>query len=202
MSLKEFNMKKTILYLILASVFIILLRIIAFSESNPRLVGFLPGTDYKYFMPLQKIDLQGRTYKIEIIDARANINKVDCFGEIDRDTELEGDPGLNYFRNYLTTMIENCNGRVSPESNNEIIVKLEGLSFMTYGIIFIGVHGLVQFEVISPGLTKRYCADMADDDNDSPLNQCAVITRKTSSRLIVSGSIRRALESLMIDLQK
>lgn len=194
-------MKKIILYLTLTSVFIVLLRLIAFSESDPRLVGFLPGTDYKYFMPLQKIDLKGRTYKVEIIDARANINKVDCFGVIDRDTELEGDPGLNYFRNYLTTMIENCNGKVSPESTDEIVVKLEGLSFMTYGIIFISVHGLVQFEVLSPGLTKRYSSDMADNDDDSPLSQCAVITRKTGSRLILSGSTRRALESFMIDLQ-
>jgi predicted DNA-binding antitoxin AbrB/MazE fold protein len=196
-------MKKIYLSLLMVLICFFSLSKLAFSDTNPIYYGWLPGTDYKYFKPLQKIDLKGKEFNVEIIDARGTIKKVECFEyEIDRDTELEGELGLNYFSNYLKTMIEHCNGKVNPESKNKITVKVEGISFMIYGFIFARVHGLVQFEVSSLGITKKYCSDMTDADNDSPASQFAMVTRKTGSRLIVSGSMRRALESLMLDLQK
>lgn len=196
-------MKKTILSFALAFSCLLSLPVLASAGSNIFYYGTLPGTDYKYFKPLQKLDLKGKQFNIEIIDAREKIEKVECFEDvIDKKTELEGDLGLNYFRNCLTTMIENCNGKISAESANKMTIKLEGLSFMMYGFVFSRVHGLVQFEVSSNGLTKRYCADMTDADADSPLDQFSFVTRKTASRIIVSGSVRRALESLLVDLQK
>lgn len=197
-------MKKNILSFAMAFCLLLSIPMLAQAGSNVFYYGFLPGTDYKYFNPLQKIDLKGKEFNIEIIDARGKIKKVECFkdDEIDRDTELEGDLGLNYFRNYLITMIENNNGKINAKSENKIVVKLEGLSYLMYGFVFIRAHGLVQFEVSAPGLEKKYCSDMTDADDDSPLSQFSAVTRKTASRIMVSGSTRRALEFFLVDLQK
>lgn len=163
-------MKKIYLSLLMTLICFLAFSSFALSETNPIYYGFLPGTDYKYFKPLQKIDLKGKEFNVEIEDARGSIKKLECFEyEIDRDTELEGELGLNYFSNYLKTMIEYCNGKVNPQSTNKISVKLQGISFMLYGFVFVRVHGLAQFEVSSAGTTKIYCANMSDADNDSPL---------------------------------
>jgi hypothetical protein len=163
--------------------------------------GFLPGTDYKMLKPEKEIDLKGKSFSVELKDSRKNLNKIGCSEHsLDRETELEGALGAQYFKESLTAMIEGSNGKIDALSPNRVVVDLEGLSFKLIGAGYIVAHGFVQFNATSPFLNRTYCSDMTDHDEDAPLKWYSVVTRKTASRLIVSGSVRRATESFVRDL--
>ena len=167
----------------------------------PLYYGFLPGTDYQMLKPEKEIDLKGKAFSIEFRDSRNDINKIACSEySLDRETELEGALGAQYFRESLTAMIQGSNGKIDDTSPNKIVVELEGLSFKLIGVVYIVGHGFVQFRVTSPFLNKTYCSDMTDHDEDAPLKWYSVVTRKTGSRLMVSGSVRRAAETFVREL--
>lgn len=172
-------------------------------SCGPLYYGYLPGTDYKILKPEGNIDLQGKSFNIEFRDSRGSINKIN-YSEytLDRETELEGALGAQYFRESLTAMIQGSNGKIDPKSPNKIVVDLEGLSFKLIGVIYAVGHGFVQFKVTSPSLNKTYCSDMTDHDEDAPLKWYSLVTRKTASRLMVSGSTRRAAESFVKELAR
>jgi hypothetical protein len=173
------------------------------TSCAPLYYGYLPGTDYKYYKPQQTIDLKGRNFDIIFIDARGAFNKIDCSElALDRHTELEGELGFMYFCGYVVKMVTNSNGRIDPDSPNKIVVRLDGLSFRLLGFGQAVAHGLVQFSVSSEFLKKTYCSDMTDRDKDAPLKWYSLVTRKTGSRLIVSGSLRRAVETFVKDLER
>lgn len=170
-------------------------------SCGPLYYGYLPGTDYKILKPEGEIDLNGKTYALEFKDNRGGNNKIDCSGyTLDRETELEGDLGMQFFRESITSMIQNSNGKIDAASPNKITLGLNGLSFKLIGAIYLVAHGFVQFDVTSPALNKTYCSDMTDHDPDAPLKWYSLVTRKTATRLIVSGSMRRAVESFVRDL--
>ncbi len=170
-------------------------------SCGPLYYGFLPGTDYKMLKPEKDIDLKGKSFNIEFKDSRSKIDKIDCSEyALDRETELEGALGAQYFRESLTAMIKGSNGKIDPASPNKIVVELEGLSFKLIGAVYIVAHGFVQFKVTSPFLNKTYCSDMTDHDEDAPLKWYSLVTRKTASRLMVSGSMRRAAENFVREL--
>jgi hypothetical protein len=170
-------------------------------SCGPLYYGFLPGTDYKMLKPEKDIDLKGRSFNIEFKDSRKNIDKINCSEyALDRETELEGELGVQYFRESLTAMINGSNGKIDPASPNKIVVELEGQSFKLIGAVYIVAHGFVQFKVTSPFLNKTFCSDMTDHDEDAPLKWYSLVTRKTASRLMVSGSMRRAAENFVREL--
>lgn len=170
-------------------------------SCGPLYYGYLPGTDYKMLKPKKDIDLQGKSFNIEFRDSRGIINKINCSEyTLDRETELEGALGAQYFRETLTAMIQGSNGKIDPASPNKITVDLEGLSFKLIGAIYIVTHGFVQFKVTSSLLNKTYCSDMTDHDVDAPLKWYSLVTRKSASRLMVSGSMRRASENFVKEL--
>jgi hypothetical protein len=163
--------------------------------------GYLPGTDYQMPKPQNKIDLHGKSFALEFKDGRGGLDKIGCSPHLlDRETELEGELGYQYFRSSLTAMIEGSNGKVDAKSPNKVAVQLDGLSFQLIGAGYIVAHGQVQFSVSSPSLSRTFCSDMTDRDPDAPLKWYSVVTRKTASRLIVSGSLRRAAESFVAEL--
>jgi hypothetical protein len=165
--------------------------------------GYLPGTDYKYYKPQQTIDLGGGSFDFVFIDARGTSTKINCSEvTLDRQTELEGELGFMYFSGYVMKMVANSNGMIDPNSSNKIVVRLEGLSFRLIGYGFARAHGLVQFSVSSHSFKKTYCSDMTDRDGDAPLKWYSLVTRKTGARVIVSGSVRRAVESFVKDLER
>ena len=170
-------------------------------SCGPLYYGYLPGSDYKLLKPEQNLDLHGKSFNIEFRDSRNDANKISCSEYmLDRETELEGTLGEQYFREFVTSMIQGSNGKIDPASPNKVILDLEGLSFKLIGAGYIVAHGLVQFKVASPGLTKTYCSDMTDHDDDAPLKWYSFVTRKTASRLMVSGSMRRAAENFVKEL--
>jgi hypothetical protein len=170
-------------------------------SCGPLYYGYLPGTDYKFLKPESSIDLHGKTFDVQIKDSRGAIRKINCSEyELDRETELEGTLGMEYFSKNLVSMIEGANGRIDPQSPTKVVVELEGMSFKLIGVFYAVGHGFVQFKVSSPSVNKTYCSDMTDHDDDAPLKWYSFVTRKTASRLMVSGSLRRATEGFVKDL--
>lgn len=163
--------------------------------------GFLPGGNYQYYAPINKIDLKGESFNLVITDARSGITSVSCSNIVlDRNTELEGEKGSNFFANYCRAMVVANNGVVDRSSQKTIYIKLKGLSAQYYGFGFIKVHGLVEFNVLFNDFEKTYCSDMVDGDEDAPLKATSFATRKGALRKMVSGSTRRGLEMFMQDL--
>jgi len=163
--------------------------------------GYLPGGDYQYYSPIKKSDLKGKSYNLVISDDRSGVSKIVCSDiALDRNTELEGSNGFNFFSKYCRAMIEANNGIVDSDSQNTIQIKLKGLSAQYYGFGYVKVHGLVEFDVLFDNLQKTYCSDMVDGDEDAPLKATSFATRKGALRKMVSGSTRRALEMFINDL--
>lgn len=171
------------------------------SSCGPFYYGYLPGTNYKILKPQGDVDLNGKTYTIEFRDNRGENNRINCSEYIlNRETELEGDLGMQFFREAITSMIQNSNGKIDATSPNKITAELNGLSFRLIGAFYIVAHGFVQFDVASSSINKTYCSDMTDHDPDAPLKWYSLVTRKTATRLIVSGTMRRAVEHFVRDL--
>jgi hypothetical protein len=164
--------------------------------------GYLPGGDYKYYSPISPVNLNGVKYRLEVVDNRKGFN-ISCVNfRIDRNTELEGATGYNFFSTYVRAMIEANKGIIDPISDNILRVELTGLSAQFYGYGFYRIYGLVEFNVSIGEFQKNYCSAMMDGDKDAPLGKYSVATRKDALRKIVSGSARRTLENLMHDLKK
>jgi hypothetical protein len=163
--------------------------------------GYLPGGDYQYYAPIEKSDLKGKSYNLVITDDRSGVSQISCSDIIlDRNTELEGDDGFNFFSKYCRAMIEANNGIIDQDAQETIHIKLKGLSAQYYGFGFLKVHGLVEFDVILDNFEKTYCSDMVDGDEDAPLKATSITTRKGALKKMVSGSTRRALEMFTRDL--
>lgn len=163
--------------------------------------GYLPGTEYKMLKPMAEIDLKGKAFNIELKDSRGSNDHISCSEyTLDRETELEGNVGMEYLRQSVISMIQNSNGKVDSCAPDNLIVELQGLSFKLIGAGYIVAYGFVEFKATSSYLNKTYCSDMTDHDEDAPLKWYSLVTRKTATREIVSGSMRRAVESLVKDL--
>jgi hypothetical protein len=164
--------------------------------------GYLPAGKYEYYQPIKKIDLQRRKFKYLVVDNRFNNRQSVCSTMlVDIDSELEGELGIQFFEDYLKAMTEYGSGSIDTSSGEPIRVELEVLSPKMVGFVYVRVHGLVQFNVISDKIKKRYCSDMVDGDPDAPFGKHAVATRRHAMRKMVSGSARRALEEFFTDLQ-
>lgn len=162
--------------------------------------GYLPGGSYQYYAPISKVDLKGEKFNIEVIDNRKGFNIACSNFRLDRNTELEGETGFNFFKAYVRAMIEANNGIVDPESDNIIRIELTGLSAQYQGFGYVKVYGLVEFNAFVESFQKTYCSVMVDGDEDAPVGKFAFDTRKGALRKLVSGSSRRALEEFMHDL--
>lgn len=171
------------------------------SGGNVLKYGFLPGGDYQYYAPIEQTDLKKTKYNLIISDERSGINKINCSDiSLDRNTELEGPNGFEFFKNYCRAMFKANNGIIESTSENDIYIKLKGLSAQYYGFVFVKIYGLVEFEVVSKNLSNTYCSEMKDGDNDAPLKTASFDTRKGALRKMASGTTRRALEKFMHDL--
>lgn len=162
--------------------------------------GYLPGSDYTYYAPLSPVDLKGEKFRLEVVDNRKGFN-ISCSNfRIDRNTELEGSIGFDFFSAYVRAMIEANNGVIDPKSDKVIIVQLSGLSAEYQGFGYVRVYGLVEYNASFGDFHKTYCSQMADGDEGAPVGKYAFDTRKGALRKMVSGSTRRALEEFMRDI--
>lgn len=164
--------------------------------------GWLPGSDYEYYEPLKPVNLEGEKMRLDVVDSREGFN-ISCSGiPLDRNTELEGSTGFDFFSSYLRAMIEANNGVVDLASSNIVKVELKGLSAEIFGFGYGRVYGQVEFRASFKGYQKTYCSVLADGDEGTPVGKYSFTTRKTAIRKMTSASTRRALEELMSDLAK
>ena len=164
--------------------------------------GYLPGGDYQYYAPLSRVDLKGERFRLEVVDDRKGF-EISCSNfRLDRNTELEGSTGFDYFSAYVRAMIESNNGIIDQNSNNIVRVALSGLSAEYQGVVYVRVYGLLEFHAAIGNFQKTYCSQMADGDEGAPVGKFAFDTRKGALRKMVSGSTRRALEEFMHDLME
>ncbi len=183
---------------------IIVITIFLFG-CNPSIIkyGFLPGSDYEIYAPINKIDLQNYKIHYKISDKRDASNKVQCSNVlVDRDSELEGKLGLDVFSNYLITLTDSCLGKIDSLSNNIFNIELKtiGPNLPEYG--GSTVYGFVQFNISSKFINKTYCSQIKDGDDGAPLGKFSFATRKTAMRLMVSAACRNAIEEFLIDISK
>ena len=173
----------------------------ATSGDSPT-YGFLPGADYTYYAPLKPVDLHQRRFRVVVTDAR-NSSSISCSNiALPRNSELEGQKGLDLFSTYLRKMIEADNGVVDDASPDVINVRLKGLSGDLIGFLYLQAWGLVEFEVAHGSQVKDYCSAMSDGDPGAPLGKTSVDTRTGAFRKMVSGSTRQAIEAFLADLAK
>ena len=164
--------------------------------------GWLPGGDYEYYQPLKPVNLEHEKIRLEVIDSREGFN-VPCSDiPLDRNTELEGSTGFEFFSSYVRAMIEANNGVVDQTSSNVVKIELKGLSAEIFGFGYARVYGQIEFRASFSGLQKNYCSVLADGDEGAPVGKYSFTTRKTAIRKMASASTRRALEELMGDLLK
>ena len=183
-------------------VLIVFVCIFSCGSNNFIKYGYLPGGDYQYYQPLHKYDLNRKEIIYVTNDKRDNIRKIECSGtELDRNTELEGKTGYDYFTNYLKAMTEYNNGVVNPNSMDTIYVDLQAISSQIFGFGYLRVFGDTKFTVNYKGNVKSYCAEVGDGDKDSPLGKMDFDTRKGAMRKLASASTRKALEEFMEDIQ-
>ncbi len=165
--------------------------------------GYLPGGRYKYLRPRKKVELSGRCVALKVVDHRAQRRAIDCSAiQLDRETELEGKKGVTLFEEYAKFIIEQAGGRITSSCPDVLTISIEGLSFSLIGVGYIVPHGLVQFRSSLDGREQSYCTDMTDRDEDSPIGQYSLRTRRNASRMIVSGALRRTLEEMVSDLSQ
>lgn len=164
--------------------------------------GYLPGSNYQYYEPLQHIDLKGKKIALTFEDKRTEQSFISCSKiKPDNDSELEGKLGFDYFKSYFKAMLEFNHATVDSLSKDTLKITLKNISGKLIGFGSIEAHGLIEFEVNHNNTIKNYCSDMVDGDEDSPLGQFSFATRKSAFRKMVSGATRRALESFISDLE-
>ena len=160
---------------------------------------YLSKSKFQYYEPLKPVDLNGKSFRINVIDKRAE-NKISCSEiAITEDPELDGEKGLNYFRDYLMGMIQRNNGKIGQEDGRAIKIELLGLSNEIYGFAYVRTFGLVEFIAYFDGNEKKYCSEMKTGDEDSPVG-ALVLTAKSGARMHLSGSVRRAFDEFFNDL--
>ncbi len=184
---------------------IILLFLIGFvSSCAPAHYDILPGTYYNFYNPKTHIDLKGRAFSFEFHDNRGELKKINCSEVyLDRQTDLEGEFGFNFFCEYIKSMVEQSNGKIDSESPSKLVINLDGLSSRVtgvkgYGLLFY--HGLVQFTVVSGSLEKTYCTGMNDHQTDAPITPYSRVSRERGTQLMVSGAMRKSIESFLMDV--
>lgn len=162
--------------------------------------GFLPGKDFSYIENKDLGGLEGHSFNFEFIDSRPDITSISSFkGSLDRETELEGIKGFDFFQTFFIKAILEAGGTIDNRKE-KILIHLNAISFSLTGFIKITVHGVVDFSTTSNVIQKTYSVNMKDGDNDAPLGKNSFATRKTASRLMVSGALRRAMNLYIRDL--
>ena len=170
--------------------------------------GFLPGGNYEFFAPTKPIDLHQKHIHYFVTDSRNEFASAECSEESpDRDSELEGPLGLDFFSGYLAAFTDSCNGASSGRSDTlqktegqQFYVDLQLLAPKFSGFISVSVHGMVQFRVRGENSARVYCSDMQDGDHDAPYGKFSFATRASAMRGMVAASCRRAIEQFLTDV--
>lgn len=182
--------------------FLLILALLAgCAPSRVVTYGFLSGSDYEFYPPTKPLDLKEKHFNFVFHDVRSKTQVAECAAvKPERDSELEGDPGFQFFSSYLKALADSCHGRVDSLASDTVHVDLQVLGPKLKGFISVTVHGIVQFTVRSGDTQKVYCSDMKDGDPDSPYDTDSFATRKSAMRGMIAASCRRAMQQYFEDV--
>jgi hypothetical protein len=166
--------------------------------------GFLPGKKFKFYSTIDKYDFNGKQFRVELYDDRANLKlkKIGCSElEFTNTSEFSNPNCINKVSQYIDTLFRQSNARLDSTATDTLIVKFEGVDARLIGFGYSRVHGLCQMNVTYHNFNKTYCIDITDADKNSPISPNAVVTRQTATRIMASTSIREVIEQIMVDLK-
>jgi hypothetical protein len=186
--------------------FIILLQVAQVLNGqiivNPE-HGFLPGKKFEFYSTIDKYDLAGSKFRIEVYDDRdlLKLNKVECSNvEFTNTSEFANPSCIGLLAKYADTLFYKSNATVDSSSADTIQIRLEGIDARLIGFGKIRAHGLCQITAKYHNFSKRYCIDITDADKNSPVSSNAFVTRKTATRIIGSAAMREVIEAFLKDL--
>ena len=180
----------------------LILSLLLFSScmTSPNLkYGFLPASGYPFYAPRRYPNLMGKKIVFVINDKRHTIYKANCTNEsIQRDSELEGKLGSDYFSDYITKLSSESYEAGIPDT---VLIDLEVLTPAMIGFGFVKVHGIVQFKVYRKKFTKSYCVDIKDGDSESPINTFSFDTRRGAMRKMMSAALTKVGQEFLEDYE-
>jgi hypothetical protein len=165
--------------------------------------GYLHGDDFVYYQPKEKADLEGKRINLKVFDERKT-DFISCSKIIlDRHTELEGEKGFHFFKNYCKAMIDYNSGVYDSTSKETLEITLTAFSAEFAGLGFSKIFGLIEFKANGLGIeNKTYCSSMIGGEKDAPIKIFSISTHKGALKKMASGSCRRALEELFNEIGK
>ena len=166
--------------------------------------GFLPGKKFKFYPTIAKYDLNGRKFRVELFDDRANLKleKLQCSDiEFTNTSEFSNSNCIYKVSKYIDTLFTQSHGFVDSTATDTLKVWFEGIDARLFGFGYIRVHGLCQMKVSYHNFTETYCTDITDADKNSPISPSAFVTRQTATRIMASAAIREIIEQIIVDLR-
>lgn len=166
--------------------------------------GFLPGKSFKFYSTLKKYDLDGKHYRVELIDERQTLKlKKALCSELDftNTSEFSKPECIFLFGQYVDTLFRKSNAVADSRAKDTLRLSLQAIDARLLGFGVLRVHGICQVKVSGRGLTKSYCIDITDADEHSPISANAIVTRQTATRIMASASMREVIEQLIADLE-
>lgn len=165
--------------------------------------GFLPGKKFEFYSTINKYDLTGSKFRIEVYDDRdlLKLNRVECSNvEFTNTSEFANPNCIGILAKYADTLFYKSNATIDSSSADTIQIRLEGIDARLIGFGKIRAHGLCQITAKYHNFSKRYCIDITDADKNSPVGPNAFVTRKTATRIIGSAAMREVIEAFLKDL--
>jgi hypothetical protein len=166
--------------------------------------GFLPGKKFQFYPTIDKYDFGGLKMRVELYDQRDSLKiiKIDCSEtEINNKSEFVGEPGAIKAKEYFQTLCPASGIILDSIASDTLKVYLQALDSRLLGFGNITAHGLCQMKMSYKNISRSYCIDITDKSPHSPIGKNAFVTRKTGTRVILSASIREAIELFFADLK-
>jgi len=166
--------------------------------------GFLPGRKFKFYPTINTYNLAGKGFRIELLDERnvLKLKKVGCSEiEFTNTSEFSTPSAIEKVKEYIDTLFTKSGAIIDSLALDTLVIELEGLDVRLIGTGYARVHGLCQMRTRYKGISRTYCIDITDADENSPISSNSLVTRLTATRIMASVSIREIIEQIIADLQ-
>jgi hypothetical protein len=167
--------------------------------------GFLPGKKFPFYSTVDKYNFNNISIRVELNDDRfvLNLKHIKCSDVDISNTSEYKDPKTIYkLKEYIDTIFRQSKIKIDSSSINRLQINLEALDARLIGFGYIRVHGLCQIKFRYKDFEQTYCIDIMDGDEHAPLGKNDFVTRRTATRLMLSASVREAIEKFLFDLKK
>lgn len=173
---------------------------------NPKFdyeYGYLPGRKFPFYKTINQYDLKGLEVRVELYDDRKKLElkNIQCSPlTIENISEFADNKSIYRVAQYIDILLRQSNAVIDSTSEELLEIHLEAIDSRLIGFGYIKIHGLCQMRIKFKELSKTYCIDIEDGDENSPLGSNAFVTRKGGTRVMGSAAIREVLEQFITDL--